>query len=316
MKSPLYMTFSGGGTYGLMYHGMYRALRRHLPLACNKTINEMFDEVRGFAGVSIGALVALAFCLNMTDDAYETLFGRYENITELMPRTDFAQLLQNYGLDRGDNIRLMIRDVLRSAAISELATFADMTRLIKRDFVCIATNLQTQMPIHFSAATTPNALVADAVYMSMCVPFLFTPMHYDGDCIVDGCMSCHMPSVFDDDETLFVDFDLSEMRLRVQNIQDYCVACLTCKETNRWYLEKECLLLQVPRRSRTHPCDFSQDIALQRATCGYASTLAHIYPSFMPVLAQVFRLTYDMVLARKQQQTSASADEEDMCAAF
>lgn len=313
MKVPKFIAFAGGGTYGLMYIGMYRALRHHLPLINEITATEMFDQILGFAGVSIGALVALAFCLNMSEEKYDSLFSRYENMTELMPQPDFAQMLQNYGLDRGDNIRKVVRDVLRSAGISEFVTFADMKRLIKRDFVCIATNLQTQAPVRFSAATTPKVMIADAVYMSMCVPFLFTPLRYEGDYMVDGCMTCHMPRVFDDDETLFVAFDFSEMRLRVDTIQDYCVACLTCKEVNKWYAQKNCLLLQVPTKTRTHPCDFSNDFSTQRATCGYASTLSFLYQNFLPTLTWTLRIMYEMSLDRKRQLMLACADEEEMC---
>ena len=313
MKIPKYIAFAGGGTYGLMYIGMYRALRQHLPLRNGLTATEMFDEIQGFAGVSIGALAALAFCLNMSEETYDGLFGRYENMAELMPQADFAQMLQNYGLDRGDNIRKVVGDVLRSAGISEVVTFADMKRLIKRDFVCIATNLQTQSPVRFSAATTPTMMIADAVYMSMCVPFLFAPLQYEGDYMVDGCMTCHMPSVFDDDETLFVAFDFSEMRLRVDTIQDYCVACLTCNEVNKWYAQKNCLLLQVPTKTRTHPCDFSSNFSIQRATCGYASTLSFLYQDFLYTLTLTLRIMYEMALERKRQPMSACADEEEMC---
>lgn len=313
MHTPKYITFSGGGTYGYMYIGLYRALRMHLPIVNGMTVNEFFDQIQGYAGVSIGALVALAFCLNMAEETYDSFFSRYENIGALMPQPDFAQMLQGYGLDRGDNIRLVIRDVLRSAGISESITFGDMKRLIKRDFVCIGTNLQTQSPVYFSASTTPKMVIADAVYMSMCVPFLFTPMLYEGDFMVDGCLSCHMPNVFHDDDTLFIAFDLSDMRLRVDNIQDYCVACLTCREVNRWYLQKNHLLLQVPTRTRTHPCDFSSDYSAQRTRCGYASTLTFMYPQFLPALTCMLKIMYDMALERKGQLMSACVDEEEMC---
>lgn len=313
MEFPEYMSFAGGGTYGYMYIGLYRALRTHLPMVNSKSLSEMLDQVKGFSGVSIGALFALAFCLNMSDDTYESVFAKYENVSTLMPQTDFAQMLHNYGLDSGDTLRRVIRDLLRSAGISEYITFADMKRLIKRDFVCIASNLQTQNPVRFSAATTPKMIIADAVYMSMCVPFLFTPMTYNGDYMVDGCMTCQMPRVFNDDTTLFMSFDLSEMRLRVDSIQKYCAACLTCKEVHPWYRKKKCLLLQVPTKTRTHPCDFSKDYSIQRSRCGYASTLTYLYPEFRPLLTRLLKIMYEMALDRKRQLMLACVDEEEMC---
>jgi predicted acylesterase/phospholipase RssA len=308
MQHPKYLSFAGGGTYGFLYIGFYRALSTHLPIATGMTVAEFFNGIDGFAGVSIGALAALAFSLNLSMEKYEALFERNMNLSDLMPQHDFAQMLQVYGLDRGDALKRMISDVLKSAGISDSATFEDLKRLLKRDFACVATNLNTSAPQVFSARETPEVCICDAVYMSMAVPFLFVPLKYKGDTMSDGGLTQHMPNVFNEDETLFVDLSFYDARLPTTTIQDFCVACLSARESNRWYLKKQCLVLQTPSDICTHPCDFEiQEHLALRVQCGYNSTVAFLYPRVVDALHTTLRLMFALCLGERRREGAVDA---------
>lgn len=311
-RQPRYMSFASGGTYGILYIGFYRALAKHLSCVRGTNISQFLDSVEGFAGTSIGALVALAFCLNLSADKYEAFFERNLRLNELVPNPDFAQMLQSFGLDRGDAIKRMISDILGSAGISDTATFDDLKRLLKRDFACVATNLTTSLPQIFSAQRTPLVRICDAVYMSMTIPFLFVPYIHDGDTMVDGGLTMHMPNVFDADETLFVDLRSDGARLPTKTFQDFCVACLTAGETDTWYKKKWCLELRTYGENRTHPCDFKIDEHVaHRIRCGYAATMVFLYPKIADALQTALRFMCEANLGRRLQ--TRAADEAGMC---
>ena len=68
---PNYMSFSAGGTYGLMYIGMYRALRDHVEKTSGISGNDFFEKLKGVSGVSAGALAALCLLLDKMDDLHD-----------------------------------------------------------------------------------------------------------------------------------------------------------------------------------------------------------------------------------------------------
>ena len=100
--------------------------------------------------------------------------------------------------------------------------------------------------------------------------------------MVDGCLSLQMPRIFPEQETLFIDFDISTLQYPVENVQDYCIACFSAGIQDLWYRNYTCLTLSVPDETQTRPCDFAIDPSYfaQRISGGYAKTLAMLYPNF------------------------------------
>lgn len=285
---PKYMAFSAGGTYGFMYIGVVHALRDHI-----KSSGEFFDNIRGVSGVSAGALAALSMLLDKMDYLHKIIVDNV--LHEFVANPDFALLLQEYGLSRGDMLRDIVCKLLREAGISEEVTFEGLRRLLRRDFVCVATVLETSQPIYFSYEHTPNAKVVDAVYSSMCVPFMLVPYKYEGNTLVDGVLSLQIADAFPPEETLFVDFDFSSFSLPINTFQQYCIACLTARTENLWYRRHQCLTLHLP--DGIHPCDFNinnKEIEM-RVTCGYANTVMIIYPSFMTCLTSCIMFAFYII---------------------
>lgn len=298
---PNYMSFSAGGTYGLMYIGMYRALRDHIEKISGISGNDFFEKLKGVSGVSAGALAALCLLLDKMDDLHDIFADKMLN--KLIVNPDFALLLQDFGLSRGDVLRDLISRLLRKAGISEEVTFEGLKRLVRRDFVCVATVLRTSQPMYFSCKTTPNAKVVDAVYSSMCVPFLFVPHSHDGTLLVDGVLSLPVADAFPPDETVFVDFDYKDFALPLDTFQQYCIACLTARAENFWYRRYRCLTLRT--YDDTHPCDFSigNKVIEMRIKCGYATTLTCLYLKLLPCLGECIMFVLSLINGSSQQES-------------
>lgn len=305
MKNVQYISCGGGGTKGIMYFGMLSALEEHLPNVIGMTLSEYLQQILGFAGTSVGALASLMLLLNLSPErAHDVFAPQLASMRTIMPRPDLSMLVTMYGLDDGQALRDLIHTALRAGGICEDATFNDIRRLLKRDYVCVATDVHTKNPVYFSVHTTPNMKIVDAVYMSMCIPFVFVPMHHHDRMCVDGSLSHNVPRYFADDLTLFIDFDQPEQATKVENLNDYIMAIFgMTTDTSFAYREHEHLLLRLPTTMANEYAmnfDVSPTTTLMRIHCGYASTLMYLYPDFMSTIVFVLEMAYFVALEHQQ----------------
>ncbi len=302
MESVKYLSLAGGGIKGIMYIGMIRALSRHIPfLYSGLTYTEWLQTMDGFAGSSIGALTALTMLLNL--DTYkvdELMRPMLENLQSVVPRPDITGLFTNYGLDDGSSLRNIIERVLSTGGLSPKVTFLDLKRLLQKDFVVTATNAHTQTLKLFSADTTPHASVGDAIYMSMTLPFLFEPMRYEGELMLDGGLSANVPRCFPIDSTLFIDFDCTQRYIPINTFTDFlqCVLNTTIDSdtTHRQY--KTLWLVSPLHIVNEFGTNFNLTTmqVIMRVNCGYASGLQFLYPNFIRTIVLVLQTVYESYL--------------------
>ena len=190
-----YVCISGAGLKSLAFLGALHALERHFGAQTGVEWRaHLRDKVRGYAGASAGAAVALALCCGLSAaEAEEGLAPLLRDVRALVPSPDVGVLWERYGIERGEVLRGIVRYVLRRGGLSEETTFARMRALTRVHFCCSGTNLNVGTSHLFDADRTPHMRVADAVYISMCVPLLFAPGEHEGDLYVDGAMTCNLP---------------------------------------------------------------------------------------------------------------------------
>jgi predicted acylesterase/phospholipase RssA len=202
MRSCKYISCAGGGNKGIMYLGMLSACEQHFEKWYGISWSEYIDGIKGFAGSSIGTLVSLTMLLNLPVTRVKKICQPLLNdMRNLVPRPDFTALFTEFGIENGDALRQLVIDLLQSAGLCKTATFADIQRMLRKKFVCVATDIHTTKPVLFSPQTTPNVTICDAVFMSMCIPFLFAPMKHEEHYCVDGALSCNLLSCFPENET-------------------------------------------------------------------------------------------------------------------
>ena len=291
-----YISCAGGAHKGILYIGAIRALHDHFE-RYHKISFATFcrEHVRGFAGTSVGSLVALAFMLNIAaDDVMETFAPL---LSDLMSNTDVTKMFTKFGVDSGEMIKLTTRRMLSRAGLAEDTTMGKLESLLRAEFVCVTTNLSRQQVVYLTGKSHPALSVVDAVYMSACIPFVFVPVELDGEMFVDGGFCDNIPRFFPRDETLHFKFDrpthkgptcvqtISEF---AQSIYSVCTAKQE-QEDDAYYRECDGDVIKLGVSNAVgNEVSFNvyvnaRDIQ-QRISLGYASALGFLEPSFTQTL--------------------------------
>ncbi len=217
------LVFQGGGVKSYGYHGVLRVLDEH----------DILDNIERVGGTSAGAVQAalLSFrnSAEETIDLYKSLdltqVRRYSPVEHISPdenplpeaRLDkirgslhtAKRLLSHFGLYANQYLLSWMEEVIAQHCDGNgRATFADFRVHGFRDLYVIAVNVSRHRAETFSAATTPNVSVADAVIMSGSIPFVFEAVRFDGekigtegDVYVDGGLLSNFPiNIFDSPE--------------------------------------------------------------------------------------------------------------------
>lgn len=209
------LVFKGGGIRGIAYAGALEVLESY----------GILPQIERVAGTSAGALTATLVSFRINHQAiYDRLRSLdFTKVPQMRTsKTKKRELLASIGLVNGElacTSRLIteygwyssqyIYDFLQET-IAEYcggngrATFEEFRARGYHDLFIVASNLSKRRPEIFSYDTTPKVAVADAVRLSMSIPFFFNALRYDGekfgegDYYVDGGLYNNFPiQIFD-----------------------------------------------------------------------------------------------------------------------
>ena len=243
----------------------------------------------------MGALAALVMMLRIPPSDADALVRDVMRTFSMC--ADVPLFVQSYGLDDGSALRDIIRRVLHIGGLSPDITLEGMHRMTRREYTVVVTNLHTQAPVYLHHGVAPELRVADALYMSMCIPFVFVPMLHAGEYHVDGCLSVGLPRCFDDASTLFFDVCVERTRLHIDSVATYAQAVFgfatpDWNGTSQKTKNENTLWLHAPPETASTPIfNFDMDDHLYRLyfRAGYASVLAFLYPSVNQTICGVLR---------------------------
>lgn len=184
-----HLLLSGGGLSGLSYMGVYRYLQE----------NDLLETITHVGGVSIGAMFATMFCMDISPSVLEAYVKDFVTSKDNMSIaiSNPMDIWVKHGFANTEMFLTPIRHFLKtkyhhSASTITFQAFAKMTG---KTLSISATNLTTSKTMVFSVDTTPSACVLQAVGASACVPFLFKPVRIGDDVYVDGGVSCELPNL-------------------------------------------------------------------------------------------------------------------------
>jgi len=207
------LVFEGGGVRAYVYHGALRVFDEY----------GILSKIERVAGTSAGALQAtlLAFGLDAEETIalYKTIDharirnpegedavhgGRLDRVRDNLNVAN--RLIRRFGLYPNDYLKTWLEETIAAQCGGNgRATFADFRKRGFRDLHIIAVNVTRRRPEIFSADTTPQVAVADAVVMSSSIPFFFEAVQFDGesfgrgDFYIDGGALSNYPlTLFDD----------------------------------------------------------------------------------------------------------------------
>ncbi len=181
---PRWLLFAGGGMRGVAYVGALERLQAAGGLRC----------IRGVAGVSIGALIALLYALDYTipqmrDIALGLDFSQLQHVDE----ETVLSITENYGIDDGAAVRSWLEGILAARALKAGATFTDLKARWFIDLRIYACRLRDAATVEFSARHTPTTPIVDALMASIAVPLYFAPVRIGGELYVDGGTTDNYP---------------------------------------------------------------------------------------------------------------------------
>ena len=135
-----------------------------------------------FDGCSGGSLVAIALALGIEREKRRELMSDFRGLSLLVRCPNIGLFFDKFGIEDGRLFREKIASVLLAGGLSSSSTMGDLRRLLRIEFTCVATEMNSGRPYYMNAQLTPEMLVADAIYASCCVPLLFTPHHASETC--------------------------------------------------------------------------------------------------------------------------------------
>ena len=183
------LVFEGGGVKGVAYAGGLDVLETRGIRA----------NVTSVAGTSAGAITAALVAAGYTAAELTSTMMALDLRTFEDGRLEGpVRVLERYGWYKGgvflDWLRARLAEKLGAAEI----TFVELQRRTGMDLRVVASDLSTHRPVTFSPASTPDAVVAEAVRMSMSIPLFFAAVEQGGSVYVDGGAVWNYPiEIFD-----------------------------------------------------------------------------------------------------------------------
>jgi len=180
-----YGVFQGGGVKGI-------ALVGALQVAENRGVS-----LKGVGGASAGAIVAALYAAGYTASEMRLILEGVQ-FDYLLDRASLARLAlaKRLGLYRGKLFQDWIHKLLAKKGVR---FFKDCPKQLR----IVATNLTERTLVVLDAGSHPNLEVAEAIRMSMSIPFVFEPVQLGRNLMVDGGVLSNFPlSLFDGNETL------------------------------------------------------------------------------------------------------------------
>ena len=199
------LVFKGGGVRGIAYMGALEALEEQ----------GILQNIERVAGSSAGAIAATLASFRLPVPETVKLFdsldlarvpqtGISSSMEGKLPRLKNAdnvrRLVEKYGWYSSSYFHKWLGEIIASqCGRNPHATFNDFHLRGYRDLHVVAANLSRKRTDVFSYETTPDVAVADAVRLSMSIPFFFEAVRFDGkefgkgDYYVDGGLYDNYP---------------------------------------------------------------------------------------------------------------------------
>jgi len=213
------LVFEGGGVKGVAYGGVFEVLEQR----------QITPQIEAVAGTSAGAISATMMALNYSAEHFLKImmalnFEKLEDGCELIAP---FRLIRRFGWFKGNYFLKLMESYIEQKTRNGQqpgngrATFRDLVekyadRRFKRLYV-FGSNLTQQAVQKFSYETTPDMAVADAVRISMSIPFFFEARYFEqngsNDAYCDGGVLNNYPIDTFDEQHTEVDRDTGQQML-------------------------------------------------------------------------------------------------------
>jgi predicted acylesterase/phospholipase RssA len=277
-----YLSISGAGTRGAAYIGLLSCFEKYDFLDTSK--------IKGFSGTSAGSLFALSLLLGLNSkDMFEFISPLMSSFDNIAPVLDISLMITNFGMDNGDCLKDVVRKLLHVKGLSGTVTLENLYAFIPVEFVCVTTNITEMKVAYLSYKTHPKLPVVDAVFMSMCVPFLFAPVDYNNCLFVDGAVIENEPLNFDRDKTLYITVNASTVP-RISNWPQYIQRLFACTPRYQYVFKHHLAIFMKANDNDLIDMNINQSTLKRLIATGYVNSLMYIHPNIKIVLEKILQV--------------------------
>lgn len=176
---------SGGGLRGITFIGVLEYLEsiKYIDISL----------INNFVGTSIGSIICFILSLNYTIVELKK-FLLYFNFNILETEIDICTLFDNFGINKGDSIILILKNFLFKKYNINDITFKEHFNLTNKKLIIIGTNFTKGTEAIFNYINTPSMSVILALRISLSIPLIFTPVLYESEYYIDGALSNNFPT--------------------------------------------------------------------------------------------------------------------------
>ncbi len=188
MNYPEHMILSGGGFDGIY---IICALKQ-----IEKIINDKILSIplRSLTTVSVGSLIGIAILCGYTmDELVEFMIAKSPYFKTHL-NFEIQNLVTKYGACNNDMIHeIVLIMIKRKYKNYKDMTFKQLYDITNIEFNISVTNITKNIQEVWSYKTHPHVSIALASQISCCIPFVFSPIMYNGCIYIDGAMICNCP---------------------------------------------------------------------------------------------------------------------------
>ncbi len=226
-NNPTKLILSGGGLKGVAHLGCLYGLEK-----INKLTN-----INTYSGTSVGAIICVLLNIGYGPmDIYDIV--KQSNISNYvtMQFKNIPSLISDYGMDDGDKIVITLKKLFQAKNINPNITFKELyDKTNKKLYICASKITNVIGPFYMSIDNEPNMKVLLALRMSFSIPFIFKPVHYEGNVYVDGgCMDNFPSDIIDASHLDSVGVYINNITCikEINNVEDYILGVVQCISQN------------------------------------------------------------------------------------
>ena len=209
---------SGGGVKGISFIGALEYIEE------NKYIE--LQSINNFVGTSIGSIVSFFLSLDYTIEEIKEFIMDF-NFTKLIPEINIENILLLHGVDTGEKIMLIVSHFLKEKYNIDDITFEEHYKLTNKKLTIIGTNFTKSCEEVFNYELTPNISVLTAIRISMSIPIMFTPVHYNDNYYIDGGVVNNFPLNHCNPNTTLGIYIKNSNNNMLENIISLSIGCIS-----------------------------------------------------------------------------------------
>jgi len=265
------LCIGGGGIKVISFLGVLKYLKNN-----NFLPHKNFKKL---IGVSAGAI--LCFLLNIGYSVKEMEeFALTFNFSKLLPESNTENLLFYYGLGTSNKLKKVLILLLKNKLQIEKISFTELFKKTKIKLQIGITNLNTNKFELWDYQSKPDINIIEAVTISCNLPFVFRPIKFNKELLIDGGILNNFPMNYLSDKELNSTIGMcctNNNNQTFDNIFEYISKIFTMVTSNKDKIRLEHFknktdIIEINSIDNTLDFQLTSDIIKNRIKLGYEQT--------------------------------------------